>query len=213
VSEHILSLLFFAAAMQGFFLAIVLGLHRRNTQANHVLAIFIALLSLDLLQQIYYAEALYKTFPQFICVINLLPLTYGGFLFLYVRSLTQATRLGFRDIVHFAFFIVGFIVSAPFLSLAGNEKLVMLEQMTDSNAPLSSLFFIATPQQNWGAKIILAANNPRPQYGDLDCGVALNSSAALFAPPQYDGDLFIGQFGHLYDWIFQPAPTGYFYSQ
>ena len=134
---HSTSLFFFAAAMQGFFLAIVLGLHRRNTQANHVLAIFIALLSLDLLQQIYYAEAFYKTHPQFICFINLLPLTYGGFLFLYVRSLTQATALRWRDIFHFAFFIVGVIASAPFLSLAGDEKLALFTQMTDSNAPIS----------------------------------------------------------------------------
>ena len=139
--EHILSLVFFAAAMQGFFLAIVLGLHRRNAQANHVLAIFIALLSLDLLQQIYYAEAFYKIHPQFICFINLLPLTYGGFLFLYVRSLTQATALCWHDIFHFAFFILGIIASAPFLSLAGDEKLALFEQMTDSNAPLSIRVF------------------------------------------------------------------------
>jgi AraC-like DNA-binding protein len=122
--------------MQGFFLATVLGLHRRNTQANHVLAIFIALLSLDLLQQIYYVEAFYKTHPQFIVVINLLPLTYGGFLFLYVRSLTQGTALRLRDTYHFAFFLLGLLVSTPFLFLPGNEKLILLEQMTDSNAPL-----------------------------------------------------------------------------
>lgn len=138
---HSTSLFFFAAAMQGFFLAIVLGLHRRNTQANHVLAIFIALLSLDLLQQIYYAEALYKTHPQFICFINLLPLTYGGFLFLYVRCLIQATVLRFRDIYHFAFFILGLLVNIPLLLPSGEEKLVLLEQMTDSNAPLSIRVF------------------------------------------------------------------------
>lgn len=127
--------------MQGFFLAIVLGLHRRNAQANHVLAIFIALLSLDLLQQIYYAEGFYKTYPQFIFFINLLPLTYGGFLFLYVRTLTQTTALRFRDSCHFAFFILGLIASAPFLVLAGDEKLALLEHMTDNNAPLSIRVF------------------------------------------------------------------------
>lgn len=134
---HSTSLFFFAAAMQGFFLAIVLGLHRRNAQANHVLAIFIALLSLDLLQQIYYAESFYKSHPHFICFINLLPLTYGGFLFLYVRSLTQTTALHWRDTIHFVFFLLGIIASVPFLSLAGDEKLALFERMTDSNAPVS----------------------------------------------------------------------------
>ena len=38
--EHIISLLFFAAAMQGFLLAGVLGLHKRNIQANHILAVW-----------------------------------------------------------------------------------------------------------------------------------------------------------------------------
>lgn len=123
--------------MQGFFLAIVLGLHRRNAQANHVLAVFIALLSLDLLQQIYYAEGFYKSHPEFICFINLLPLTYGGFLFLYVRSLTQSATLRWRDTAHFAFFMLGIVASAPFISLSGDEKLALLEQMTDSNSPIS----------------------------------------------------------------------------
>lgn len=127
--------------MQGFFLAIVLGLHRRNTQANHVLAIFIALLSLDLLQQIYYLEELYKAHPQLIAVINLLPLTYGSFLFLYVRGLTQGTALRWRDTYHFALFLSGLAVSSPFIILSGDEKLALLEQMTNSHAPISIRMF------------------------------------------------------------------------
>ena len=97
----------------------MLGLHRRNTQANHILAFFIALLSLDVLQQIYFIEAWYKAYPQFILVINLLPLTYGGFLFLYVRSLTQTTVLRWRDLYHFTFFLLGLVASTPFLVLSG----------------------------------------------------------------------------------------------
>jgi len=138
---HTTSLFFFAAAAQGFFLAIVLGLHRRNAQANHILAVFIALLSVDLLQQIYYAEGLYKSYPQFLLFINLLPLTYGGFLFLYVRSLTQATTLQLRDTYHFAFFIAGLIASSSFILLSGEEKLALLEQMNDTNAPISIRIF------------------------------------------------------------------------
>lgn len=127
--------------MQGFFLAVVLGLQRRNTQANHVLALFIALLSIDLFQQIYYIESLYKSYPQFICFINLLPLSYGGFLFLYVRSLTQNTPLHLRDIFQFSFFILGAIVSIPLLSLSGAEKLLLFGQMNDNNAPISIRLF------------------------------------------------------------------------
>lgn len=138
---HTTSLLFFAAATQGFFLAIMLGLHRRNAQANHILAVFVAILSVDLLQQIYCHESLYKSYPQFLTLINLLPLTYGGFLFLYVRSLTQGTLLRLRDIYHFAFFILGIIVSWRFLVLASDEKLAFLTQMTVDTTPSSVRIF------------------------------------------------------------------------
>lgn len=125
---HPTSMLFFAAAMQGFFLAGVLGVHGRNTQANHILAIWIALLSVDLLQQIYYAEALYKIFPQFISLVNFLPLTYGGFLFLYVRSLIHTTPLQFKDLFHFLFFFVAVIVNFQVVLQSGTEKLQLIEQ-------------------------------------------------------------------------------------
>ena len=85
MSQHIMSLLFFAAAMQGFLLAGVLGLHKRNIQANHILAVWIALLSVDLLGQIYYAEGMFRQFPQFIGLTNFL--LYG----LFCRSYAQPT--------------------------------------------------------------------------------------------------------------------------
>ncbi len=144
--SHTISLLFFAAAMQGFFLAVLLGLQRRNSQANHILAFWIGLLSLDLLQQIYYIEALYSTFPQFINLINLLPLSYGGFLFLYVRSLTQTTPLSRRDFVHFTFFFVGLLASIPFMLQSGDEKLELVTQAMENRRPLGvSIFSLIMP--------------------------------------------------------------------
>ena len=144
--SHTISLLFFAAAMQGFFLAVLLGLQRRNSQANHILAVWIGLLSLDLLQQIYYIEALYSNFPQFINLINLLPLSYGGFLFLYVRSLTQTTPLSRRDFVHFTFFFVGLLASIPFMLQSGDEKLELVTKAMENRRPLGvSIFSLIMP--------------------------------------------------------------------
>ncbi|HSC66888.1 MAG TPA: helix-turn-helix domain-containing protein [Cellvibrio sp.] len=139
--SHTISLLFFAAAMQGFFLATILGLQRRNSQANHILSLWIGLLSLDLLQQIYYIEALYLALPQFINLINLLPLTYGGFLFLYVRSLTQTTPLSRRDLLHFTFFFIGLLASIPFMLQSGDEKLELVTRMMEDQSPRSLAIF------------------------------------------------------------------------
>lgn len=144
--SHTISLLFFAAAMQGFFLAVTLGLQRRNSQANHILAIWIGLLSLDLLQQIYYIETLYSAFPQLISLINLLPLTYGGFLFLYVRSLTQTTPVSRKDLLHFTFFFVGVLANIPLMLQTGDEKLALITHVMKDRPPLSiSIFSLIMP--------------------------------------------------------------------
>lgn len=128
-------MLFFAAAIQGFFLAVVLGLHRRNTQANHLLAVWIAVLSLDLLQQIYYAEKFYEAFPQLICVTNFLPLSYGGFLYLYVRSLTQDKPLKYTDLLHFSFFFFGILANIFFLLNSSADKLRLINEMMTDGPP------------------------------------------------------------------------------
>jgi AraC-like DNA-binding protein len=126
---HIISLFFFAAAIQGIFLACVLGLHRQNAQANHILAAWVALLSIDILQQIYYAEEYYKQFPTLIGVCSVLPLSYGGFLFLYVRSLTQVKPLSRRDILHFAGFIVGFLINLPLILQSSADKIALVNRI------------------------------------------------------------------------------------
>lgn len=133
--QNTLSTFFFAAALQGFLLAGALGLHKRNIQANHILAVWVALLSVDLLGQIYYEEALYLKFPQFIGITNFLPLSYGGFLFLYVRSLTQAKPIGTKDIVHFVGFFLGLAVNLPNLLEGNSQKLLLVENIIADQAP------------------------------------------------------------------------------
>ena len=133
--DHPLSLLFFAAALQGFLLAGVLGLHKRNTQANHILAVWVALLSVDLLGQIYYAENIFRQYPQFIGLTNFLPLSYGGFLYLYVRSLTQAKPLRWHDSLHFAGFFIGVLLNLPSLLQSSAQKLHFVESIIADQVP------------------------------------------------------------------------------
>ena len=133
--DNFISLLFFAAAMQGFLLAGVLGLHKRNIQANHILAVWVALLSVDLLGQIYYAEAIFRQYPQFIGLTNFLPLSYGGFLFLYVRSLTQAKPLRWHDSLHFVGFFIGVLLNLSTLLQSSASKLQFVEQIIAEQAP------------------------------------------------------------------------------
>lgn len=127
--EHIFSLLFFAAATQGFLLAFVLALHKRNIQANHVLALWVALLSLDLLGQIYYAEGVYKQLPHFIGLTNFLPLTYGGFLYLYVRSFTTSRPIHWHDGVHFIGYLLAILLVLPNLVQSADQKTGLVDML------------------------------------------------------------------------------------
>lgn len=133
--EHAFPFLFFAAALQGILLAGVLGWHKRNMQANHILALWVALLSVDLLGQVYYTEKLYVDFPHLIGLTNFLPLSYGGFLYLYVRSLIYGTPLKAKDAVHFlgAFIALGLSLSAILQS--GSHKLQLMDAILTDNAP------------------------------------------------------------------------------
>lgn len=132
---HTTSMIFFAAAIQGFFLAVVVGLHRRNAQANQILALLIGLLSLDLLQQIYYAEAFYRTHPALISFTNVFPLSYGGLLYLYVRSFMRVKAVNYRDFIHFLVLIVGILVSLPYWLKSGDLRLDLLESFITNGLP------------------------------------------------------------------------------
>lgn len=139
--EHILSLLFFAAATQGFLLAGVLATHKRNIQANHILALWVTLLSLDLLGQIYYAESIYKQLPHFIGLTNFLPLSYGGFLYLYVRSFINNQPIRWRDGLHFIGFFVGMLLVLPDLLQNAEAKLALVDLIiTEQGQPWQYTF-------------------------------------------------------------------------
>lgn len=129
----IFSLIFFAAALQGFLLSLTLWLHKRNVSANHILACWLVWLSVDLLGQIYYQQA-YREYPQFIGLTNFFPLTYGGFLFLYVKSLVNREAFSRKDFLHFLPFVLMMLLISDYLLLSGQEKLQLIEDIIASKA-------------------------------------------------------------------------------
>lgn len=133
--DNLISLLFFAAAIQGFLLAGALGLHKRNVQANHILAVWVALLSVDLLGQIYYAENIFRQYPQFIGLTNLLPLSYGGFLFLYVRCFTSNQPMCWKDGFHFIGFLAGILLITPDLLQSSDAKIDLVKRFITDDEP------------------------------------------------------------------------------
>jgi AraC-like DNA-binding protein len=161
--EHSFSFLFFAAATQGLFLAFLLRSQTHNARANKILAVWIAVLSVDLLQQIYYGEDLYKSFPMWIGVINFLPLTYGGFLYLYVRTFIQPSPLAWRDLIHFASYILMVTLNLPLILQSGDKKLLLIEQMFAGHAPW-------TLQVSDGLSIIVATI-----YALISCRLVLHN--------------------------------------
>lgn len=128
----IFSLIYFAAALQGFLLSLTLWLHKRNISANHILACWLVFLSIDLLGQIYYQQ-IYPSFPQFIGLTNFLPLTYGGFLFLFIRSLVNRLAFAPRDLLHFLPYIAMMCFVSDYLLLPGQEKIELVQNLNAGN--------------------------------------------------------------------------------
>ncbi|HVJ63345.1 MAG TPA: helix-turn-helix transcriptional regulator [Tahibacter sp.] len=112
------SIVYSIGASQAALLAFALWRRPLNAEANRVLAAWIALIGIDLVVKAAYfhapGPALFKPFR----FVGLFPFLYGAFFYVYVRVLTQARPVGWRDAKHLAGFVLMLIASAELLLLS-----------------------------------------------------------------------------------------------
>lgn len=116
--------------MQGFLLAVLLFVHKQNRTANTFLGLLVGALSLDLLQEVFYLNRLYETYPHLMGITYVFPFLYGPLFYLYVLLLTsEKQKPDARDLLHFlpAFAVLVWTSWVYFLS--GPEKLAFIHQM------------------------------------------------------------------------------------
>lgn len=102
-------------AAQALLLALALWWREANPRANRILAVWLAIVGLDLA-----TKALYLSTPEpapdllrAYRFVALFPFLYGSLFYLYVRALTTAHGFALRDVVHLAGFLLMCVAIAP----------------------------------------------------------------------------------------------------
>lgn len=127
-----------AAAAQAALLALSLWRRRVNPEANHALAVWVALVGLDLAIKAVYWDAPGPGWLKAYRFVALFPFLYGNLFFIYVRALTQARRFELRDLVHLAGFGVMLVLNADVFLMDRAGTQAMFERLAAggrTNAP------------------------------------------------------------------------------
>ncbi|MCX7552911.1 helix-turn-helix domain-containing protein [Marinicella sp. S1101] len=92
-------------AAQGLVLAIALIIKTANIRSNRLLAVWMLCLVFDLTIKVIYLNDPHSPLLPAYVLASFFPFLYGSFYFLYVRTITTAKMLSWRDGVHFFGFI------------------------------------------------------------------------------------------------------------
>ncbi|KAB8174822.1 helix-turn-helix domain-containing protein [Lysobacter maris] len=143
-------------AAQALLLAPALWRRPANAAANRVLAAWLALVGLDLAVKAAFLATPAPALFRVLLLVGTFPFLYGTFFYLYVRTLTTARRLVWRDLLHLLGFAVALALFAPGLlaDAALNAELMRqwLSRALPPPVPWYSLFLYA-----WSLSYVVAA--------------------------------------------------------
>ena len=118
------STIYFIGAVQGFILAIALWRRNANSKSNHVLAIWMVLMAIDLTLKALFLNGMRGYILRPFILVQLFPFLYGSLFYLYVRTLTTKNRVRLKDIMHFAGFIFFTLINIPYIIDPVNKTVV-----------------------------------------------------------------------------------------
>lgn len=122
--------IFLLASIQGVMLSIALFFKKQNHSANIFLSIVIFTLSAELLASVYYAKGWYLSNIHFSGFTYPIPLTYGPLFYFYVKFLTKKSeRFYLIDLIHFAPFVIVYLIMLPVFFYPTAEKLTFVQMM------------------------------------------------------------------------------------
>ena len=118
------STIYFIGAVQGFILAIALWRRKANNRSNHVLAVWLVLMALDLSLKALYLNGMRGVIIRPFILVQLFPFLYGSLFYLYVRTLVTKIPLKFKDIIHFTAFLFFTLINIPYIIDPVNKTVV-----------------------------------------------------------------------------------------
>ncbi len=118
------STIYFIGAVQGIILAIALWRRKANNLSNHVLAIWLVLMAIDLSLKALFLNGMRDWILRPFILVQLFPFLYGSLFYLYVRTLVTKTPIKLKDIIHFAGFLFFTVINIPYIIDPINKTVV-----------------------------------------------------------------------------------------
>lgn len=125
---QILSIINFAAAIQGLFLSYLLFNRRNDSGENRILGLLVLFISIGMLGAVLGLSGYYKVLPHLIRIGDPLVLLFGPLLFYYVNFLTKGhlPKLYWLHLIPFLLYLINTI---PFYLLSGQEKIDFVDNV------------------------------------------------------------------------------------
>jgi AraC-like DNA-binding protein len=125
---QLLSLINFAASIQGVFLSYLLFNKKSESREYRVLALLVLVMSIGLLGAVLGLSGYYKQFPHLMRIGDPMGLLLGPLLYLYIYILTQGKtpRYFLLHLIPFALYVSSII---PFYMLSAGEKIAFGEKV------------------------------------------------------------------------------------
>ncbi len=149
------SIVFAIGAAQAVLLALALWRWPVNVVANRMLAVWIALIALDLtVKSLYFHTPSPELFKPY-RLVGLFPFLYGSLFFLYVRALTQRRGLARRDTWHFAGFVFALLVNADVFAF-DQAQVQALQAQLRAGGPWPRSPWLDVLLFGWGVSYVVA---------------------------------------------------------
>jgi AraC-like DNA-binding protein len=133
---------YIAAAVQAALLALALWRRPVNTEANRVLAVWVALTGVDLLVKAVYWNSLSPEWFRAYRFVALFPFLYGSLFYVYVRALIEASGFRLRDGVHLLGFGVMLALNAHVLLMSDQQMQALSARWVAGEKSIGSWFDI-----------------------------------------------------------------------
>jgi AraC-like DNA-binding protein len=117
------STIYFIGAVQGLILAIALWRRKANNSSNHVLAIWMILMALDLTLKALFLNGMRGFIIRPFIFVQLFPFLYGSLFYLYVRTLVTKIPITYKDIIHLTGFLFFTLINIPYIIDPVNKTL------------------------------------------------------------------------------------------
>ncbi|GAB2542474.1 helix-turn-helix domain-containing protein [Rhodanobacter koreensis] len=134
---------YIAAALQAALLALALWRRPVNSEANRVLAVWVALTGVDLAVKAIYWDTLLPEWFRAYRFVALFPFLYGSLFFVYVRALIDARGFRLRDGVHLLGFGVMLVLNAHVLLMSDAQMQALSSRWVGGEKTIGSWFDIS----------------------------------------------------------------------